>query len=296
MSPIPLLADNPAALDALSRVEIVYTDLDGTLLGRGGSLLVDAEGKPALQTARAVTQLNAAGLPVILTTGRNRIQCTEITRLLGWRGFLAELGCVMVTDRGSDPIYFTGDWPHDLLSPGETPYERLIAMGAVERLTHAFPGRLEPHSPYHLNREATVLLRGSLDIDEAQGILGGLEVPVDIVDNGIIHPRSTGLADVAEVHAYHLIPHGVTKSRAVTTDIVGRGRARGQAASIGDAVSDVAMADATAVGVLVANAAADARVREAAATRTNVYVTASERGEGWAEFADTWLAARIRAR
>jgi hydroxymethylpyrimidine pyrophosphatase-like HAD family hydrolase len=295
MSPIPPLADNPTALDALSRVEILYTDLDGTLLGRGGSFLVDAEGKPALQTARAVTRLNAAGLPVILTTGRNRIQCTEITRLLGWRGFLAELGCVMVADRGSDPIYFTGDWPHDLLSPGETPFERIVAMGAVERLARAFPGKLEPHAPYHLNREATVLLRGSLDIDEARSILGGLEVPVDIADNGIIHPRSTGLADVNEVHAYHLIPRGVTKARAVTTDLVGRGLARGQAASIGDAVSDVAMADATAIGVLVANARTDARVREAAATRTNVYVTASERGEGWAEFADIWLAARVKA-
>jgi len=296
MSPIPPLADNPAALDALSRVEILYTDLDGTLLGRGGSLLVDAGGKPALQTARAIAELNAAGLPVILTTGRNRIQCAEITRLLGWQGFIAELGCVIITDRNADPAYFTGDWPRDLLSPDETPRERIVAMGAVERLTRAFPGKLEPHAPYHLNREATVLLRGFLDVEEARDILGGLDVPVDIVDNGIIHPQSTKLADVAEIHAYHLMPHGVTKASAVAADLVRRGLARGQAASIGDAVSDVEMADPTAIGVLVANATADARVREAAATRTNVYVTASERGEGWAEFADAWLAARATLR
>ena len=41
--------------------------------------------------------------------------------------------------------------------------------GAVETLMAGFPGLLEPHAPYHLNREATVLLRGSnrLVLDEA---------------------------------------------------------------------------------------------------------------------------------
>ena len=51
---IPLLADIPAALDALSRVEVLYTDLDGTLLGPGGSLLVDGDGAPSAATAEAI--------------------------------------------------------------------------------------------------------------------------------------------------------------------------------------------------------------------------------------------------
>ncbi|MDR3687363.1 MAG: HAD hydrolase family protein [Coriobacteriia bacterium] len=289
---IPLLADSPAALDALSRVEILYTDLDGTLLGLGGSLLVDAEGQPALQTAEAVNALNLAGLPVVLATGRNRIQCTEISRLLGWRGFVAELGCVIVPDRGADPIYFTGDWPCEALAAGETPYERIIRAGAVEALVAAFPGKLEPHAPYHVNREATVLLRGSLDVEEAREVLGELDVAVTIVDNGIIHPLATGLVNVAEVHAYHLMPPGVAKSGAIERDLARRGLAREQAAAIGDAATDVAMADAVALGVVVANAQADARVQAAALTRNNVYAASRERGEGWAEFAAAWLAAR----
>lgn len=289
---IPLLADSPTALDALSRVEILYTDLDGTLLGLGGSLLVDGQGRPALQTAEAVNAVNLAGLPVVLTTGRNRIQCTEISRLLGWRGFIAELGCVIVPDRGADPIYFTGEWPCEALAPGETPYERIIRAGAVEALVAAFPGKLEPHAPYHVNREATVLLRGSLDVEEARAVLGELDVAVEIVDNGIIRPLATGLADVAEVHAYHLMPPGVTKSGAIARDLVRRGLAREQAASIGDAATDVGMADAVALGVLVANALADARVQAAALARDNVYAVSRERGEGWAQFAAAWLAAR----
>jgi hypothetical protein len=43
----PLLAENPAALDALTRVEVLYTDLDGTLLARGGSVVADGDGLPA---------------------------------------------------------------------------------------------------------------------------------------------------------------------------------------------------------------------------------------------------------
>ena len=292
MSPIPLLAETPAALEALSHVEIVYTDLDGTLLGLGGSLLVDAEGAPALQTADAVTRLNTAGLSAVITTGRNRLQCTEITRLLGWRGFIGELGCVIVEDRGAEPLYFTGDWADDVLAPGETPFDRIVRAGAVTALEHAFPRRIESHAPYHLDREATVLLRGWIDIAEARKVLGELDVPVEIVDNGIIHPVSTGLADVDQVHAYHLMPPGVTKSGAVAKDLARRGLSREQAAAIGDAATDVAMAGAVALGVVVANGVAAARVQELAAAHGNVYATRCARGEGWAEFADAWLAAR----
>ena len=295
MNPIPLLAETPAALEALSRIEILYTDLDGTLLGLGGSLLTDGEGAPGARTAEAVVQLNTAGLPAVLTTGRNRLQCTEITRLLGWSGFIAELGCVIVPERGAGPLYFTGTWTADALEPGETPFERIGRAGAVEALMRAFPGRIEAHAPYHLNREATVLLRGSLDLTEAREVLGELEVAVEVVDNGIIHPLATGLDGVGEVHAYHLLPPGVTKAGAIALDLARRGLAREKAAAIGDAASDVALADAVGLGVVVGNALVDARVQEAAAARENVYAMTRMRGEGWAQFVEAWLAARTPA-
>jgi hydroxymethylpyrimidine pyrophosphatase-like HAD family hydrolase len=289
---IPLLAETPEALAALARVEVLYTDLDGTLLGRGGSLLVDGAGNPSTRTVDAVIRVNAAKLPVVIVTGRNRIQCTEISRLLEWRGFVAELGCVIVPDRGADPIYNVGDWPADTLTAGETPFERVTRAGAVEALVAAFPGKLEPHAPYHHNREATVLLRGSLDVQAAREVLRELDIAIELVDNGIIHPMTTGLTDVDEVHAYHLMPPGVTKAGAVALDLARRGLAREQAAAIGDAATDVGMASAVGLGVMVANAVADARVQAAAAAHDNVYALSRERGEGWAEFASLWLAAR----
>lgn len=293
MPTVPLLTDTPSALDTLSHVEVLYTDLDGTLLGLGGSLLIDGEGRPSVSTAEAIARVNAAGLTVVLATGRNRIQCTEITRMLGWRGFIAELGCVVVPDRGADPIYLTGDWDSDALAPGETPCDAIERIGAPAALREAFPGLLESHAPYHRNREATILLRGSLDLDAARVVLGELDLAVEIVDNGIIHPPVTGLSPgLAEIHAYHLMPPGVTKAGAVAADMARRGLGRAQAAAIGDALTDTAIADSTALGVVLANGLANDSVRADAAKRANVYATSASRGDGWVQFANAWLTAR----
>ncbi|MDZ4180528.1 MAG: HAD hydrolase family protein, partial [Coriobacteriia bacterium] len=116
-------------------------------------------------------------------------------------------------------------------------------------------------------------------------MLAGLDLPIDIVDNGIIHPLTTGLTDVEEVHAYHLMPAGVTKAAALHEDLERRAVAPDTALAIGDSATDVEMADATALGVIVANALDDDRVVEAASSRPNVAATRSQRGEGWAEFA-----------
>jgi len=115
---------------------------------------------------------------------------------------------------------------------------------------------------------------------------------VQIVDNGIIHPPTTTLVGVSEVHAYHLLPAGVTKAGAVATDRERRGCAADNALAIGDSATDVQMAEEVALCVMVGQAAGDDRVLEAAEAYSNVAVTRAARGEGWAEFAAAWLAAR----
>jgi len=199
---------------------------------------------------------------------------------------------VIVPDRGADPIYFTGDWPDDTLGPGDTPYSLIEREGAFRLLADAFPGKLEPHAPYHLNREATVMLRGNVDTAEAQALLDTLDLPIDIVDNGIVRPLKTELVECPEVHAYHLLPAGARKPGGVELDMRRRGLRPDQAIAIGDSATDVQMADATGLGVVVANALDDERVREAAGARDNVYATAAKRGDGWAELARLWIAAR----
>ena len=287
-----MLLDSSDALEALSRVEVLYTDLDGTLLGFGGSLLRDGDGQPSTITAEAIVRLNIAGLAVVITSGRNRIQTGELARVFGWRGSIAELGCVIVPDRGVDPIYLTGDWPEGLLGEGDTPFSVIERAGAIRALMEAFPGRLEPHAPYHLNREATVLLRGLVDADAARAVLARLAVPIELVDNGIVQPVKTGLVKLPEIHAYHLMPPGVTKADAIGVDLARRGLSRDQAAAIGDSATDVEMSDSAALAAVVSNALDDECVMQAATARRNVYALAGKRGDGWAQFADAWIAAR----
>jgi len=57
--------------------------LDGTLLGRGGSLLHDGEGRPSLSGARALEACLRANVEVVLMSGRRRGQLADTARLLG---------------------------------------------------------------------------------------------------------------------------------------------------------------------------------------------------------------------
>jgi HAD superfamily hydrolase (TIGR01484 family) len=277
---------------ALAGATILFTDIDGTMVAPGGILLADASGRPSVRTAAAVVELNRAELPVVITTGRNRMQCAEIARLLGWQVFIAELGCVVQFDRYEEPLYLTGDWPDDALLENETPWEAIVRVGALDALAEAFPGRIEDHDPWHVDRIATHVLRGHVDVAAAQAALDALPLPIDIIDNGIVRPPRHTLVGVEEVHAYHLVPRGTSKTRAISLVLERLGLDREQALSIGDSATDVEMADATALLVLVANALDDASVLAAARGPPNVAVPERSRGEGWAELAEAWLAAR----
>lgn len=292
----PLLTESPETLAALAHVRVLYTDLDGTLLAPGGALLSNSHGDPSTATAEAIVALRRAGLTVVPISGRTRIQLTELARLLGWTDFLAEMGCVRVTGVGPGRVitYNTGTWTEDVLTEGQTPYEAIRDSGALSALQEAFPGRLEYHTPWHHNREATHLLRGCLDCDEAQSVLDTLDLPVDILDNGLVHPPTHGLACLDPLHAYHLVPAGAGKAQALTLDLTLRGMTREQAAAIGDSATDLAMSSAVGITALVANAFQSPRLLDALALHAEKTVVRleGERGEGWAQFAQAWIASQ----
>jgi hydroxymethylpyrimidine pyrophosphatase-like HAD family hydrolase len=287
---IPFMDELPDLSERLARVRILYTDLDGTLLGRGACLLKDGEGRPSLDAATAVLDLNGAGLRSVICSGRNAKQLMEVTRLLGWDDFLAELGCVRSYDRGARRVFDTGDWPEGAVPTGETPYEAIMRVGALERLQAAFPGRIENHDPWHLDRDVTHVLRGNVPLPEAQTVLQGLALPVTLIDNGIIHPTRHALLDVDEVHAYHLVPAGVSKPRSIAADLSDRGLAPEQAMAIGDSAADVAMADTVGLMVCVRNGLDDPALVAHARERSNVAATRRGFGSGWRELAEAWLA------
>lgn len=294
MSDVPLLTISRPALDALSKVRVLYTDLDGTLVAHGGCVLADADGQPSTAVAEAIVELNRAGLTVVPVSGRERDQLFELTRLLGWRDFIAEAGAVLVSGDGrrGDATYNNGVWEPSALQ-GRTPYEVIRDSGAVERLMEAFPGAIEPYSIPERPRESTHLLRGCIDADAARALLADIEPPIELVDNGALRGRGS-LTCEGTPHAFHLVPAGVSKAQAIAADLAARGLTAEQAAAIGDAATDIEMADSVGVMVLVANAFESPGViaKLAEKPRANVWRTAGSRGDGWAEFARAWAKAR----
>ncbi len=289
----PRLADSADARQALGRAQVLYTDLDGTLLGRGGSLVTDYEGRADATAATAVALVNSQSLPVVMISGRNVKQLRELARLLSWRDYIAEVGCVRVVDRSAEVTYNLGDWTPGLVEEtGATPYEIIERTGAVAALMRAFPGKIEYHEPYHVDRLVTHALRGEVDLPAAQSILDSFTLPMAIVDNGIIHPLRHDLTGVGTIHAYHVMPRGVAKVHAIAADLEARGLTSADAVVVGDSVTDLAIAPGVALMVLVRNALDQHGMAEAAAAYDNVVVASRDAGHGWSELVRAWLDAR----
>jgi phosphoglycolate phosphatase len=222
-------------------IKCVYTDLDGTLLGKGASLFRTAEGEFTLLAARALEACHRAGAEVVIKSGRRRAQVMEDARLLGQTSYIFEVGTGMVID--GELTFLTGE-----LQPreGETIHTQVEQSGAPALLLERYAGRLEPHSPWHVDREVSHLFRGTIDPGEANELLaaeghGNLR----LVDNGEIEDR---------LHAFHLIPAVSSKAAAVTAHMRARGYAPEECIGVGDSREDLDVAQVVGRFFLVANA------------------------------------------
>jgi phosphoglycolate phosphatase len=256
----------------------LYVDLDGTLLGRGGSLLHDHDGAFTLIGVRALEACARAGAEVVLYSGRRKAQVLEDARLIGSTAYIFEVGCGLVID--DEEEYLT-----DELVPGETTiHDQITEAGAPALLLDRYAGRLEYHDPWHVDREVSHLFRGEVDAFEADELMREHGMAnLRLVDNGVINRRSPTMPDVERPHAYHLIPAGASKARAVARHMRARGYAR----------EDMEAAEAVGEFWLVANAIErDPSLREAVAARDNVRVAEGRNGEGVYEAVVTTLAER----
>jgi hydroxymethylpyrimidine pyrophosphatase-like HAD family hydrolase len=286
------LDECPDIATTLADARVLYSDIDGTMVAKGGCILADADGVPSARVAQAIVTLNSAGVVVVPVSGRNRNQLLEFSRALGWDSYIGEAGGLIVRDGldNGDTVFNIGEWSAESLDPGRTPYQIIEDSGAMDLLAEAFPGRIEYHDPWHENRDLTHVLRGCVDATEAQRVIDHLTPAVDIVDNGIIRRRGN-LRCEGEPHAYHLVPRGVTKGGAIRADLEARGLAPDQAVAIGDSATDLEMGSAVGTMLLVGNALDSPGVVRAldSGEYTDVIVTRGHRGDGWAEFVEAWL-------
>jgi len=254
----------------------LYLDLDSTLLGRGGSLLHDGEGKVTIEGVRAVQACLRAGVEVVLMSGRRSAQVREDARLLGQSSFIYEAGACVVLD--GEEHWLTGE-----LLPGElTIAEQIERSGAPALLLERYAGRLEYHEPWHVQREVSHLFRGLVDAGEVDRILveHGHQ-SLRLVDNGVVSRRSPALADLPHVRGYHLVPVGASKAAAVAFHRGARGYERAQTFAVGDSREDLACAAEVDVFWLVANAIErDPSMRDALAGHQNVRLCEAGHGPG----------------
>ena len=258
----------------------IYTDLDGTLLGSGASLFRDGEGGFTLLAARALEACHRASVEVVIKSGRRKAQVMEDARLLGQSSYIYEIGSGLVID--GEETLLTGDWqPRD----GKTVHALVEESGAPALLLERYGGRLEPHAPWHLERQVSHLFRGLVDPEEVNRLLEE-RGPGDLrlVDNGVIASWETELELEGRPHAYHLVPARASKANAVAAHMRARGYAREQCLAVGDSREDLGVAGAVGRFFLVANALEkDPELGAAAARYGNVEVTEASHGEGFYE-------------
>lgn len=265
----------------------VYTDLDGTLLGRGSSLFRDAEGGFSLAQARGLEACDRAGVEVVIMSGRREAQVHEAARLMGQSSYIYEAGCAFAID--GETTLLTGEMVPDERG---TVYEQIEERGVPAMLFAHFEGRLEYHSPWHVGRVLSHLFRGKVDVEEANELLGSEGAgDLRLLDNGAI---GTPMATVeGRTHAYHLVPKQVSKAGAVAAHARARGYDPAACIAVGDSVEDLEVAAAVGRFFVVANGPEnDPGLRAAIGGRDNVTVTEGAMGEGFYEGVVSTLVAR----
>lgn len=265
----------------------VYTDLDGTLLGPQGALFRDPDGNFSMRQAQALQACDRAGVEVVIMSGRREDTVRSDARLIGQTSYIYEAGCGVVID--GERTYLTGEWV-----PGEdgTPADRLIASGIPELLFDHFPGRLEWHSPWHTGRELSLLMRGRVDVEEANALIADSgHADLRFLDNGALGRTIDGVEGPA--HAYHLVPGGASKAGGVAFHRRARGYTAEECIAVGDSVEDLESAASVGRFHCVANGPRrDPSVREALARYPNATVTEGSMGDGFYEAVVSTLAAR----
>lgn len=223
-------------------IRCVYTDLDGTLLGEGASLFRSADGAFTLLAARGLEACHRAGAEVVLKSGRRRAQVAEDARLLGQSAYIFELGAGLAID--GELTFLTGEYqPRE----GATVHQQIAAAGGPGLLLERFAGQLEPHTPWNAAREVSHVLRGLVDVDEANELLASSDHSgLRLVDNGDGPGGS---------RTYHLVPAATSKARAVEAHMQARGYTPDQCIAVGDSQEDLGVAAVVGRMFLVANAA-----------------------------------------
>lgn len=266
----------------MTDIRVIYSDLDGTMVGPRGCFFRAVDGGLTAAPARALLDLLAADIALVLVSGRTQPQLLEAAAIFGADGYIAEMGSVIGWDLGRGSEVLSGAMPAQYERP---PAAVVADSGLLTDLFTFCDGYLQYHSPWHRGHEADVMLRGLVDVPEVDRWLAHRGFGwLRLRDNGVLPSFTdpTLRSEASPVHVYHLLPDGITKGLAVARDLARRGLSPAQAFGIGDSASDLEMAPYVRELWLTANGAAHGHMAELVAACPNVTVSSEALGLGWA--------------
>ncbi len=265
----------------LTKVKVIYTDIDGTLVGPGGSLFAAPQGTLTLKPAGAVFKVLEAGIDVFIVSGRCSLRLMAIAQILGFQNYAGELGSEIIYGLGKKVIHNMEDM---YLKKGGRALDWIKRSGAVDLIFDRFPGKVRYHTPFSETCQNSALLIGNVEVKRVNQILTehGLAA-LRLADNGSISP----VPDFPHPHCYHLLPASAGKRSAVKKDKEIRGLKTEELVGIGESVEDIEISSEVGIYFVVRNGAEeDARVMARTKEEENLFLLKGSMGLGWAQAID----------
>ena len=283
---IPERPEGPLA-EKLARIRYVFTDLDGTMLAPGSTVMRDGRGRPSAALPCVLADLAGAGVEVVPVSGRNRAMLHEDCRVLGLNSYIGEMGGLIMADlREQVWEYFCADMPYDP-SCGLTPHELIERTGVCERMLERWPGAVEYQNDMgtgYKHREVTVGLRGNPDDAEARAMLADCGLALDWADNGLVSriskPTTLDLPD-GTCRSLQITPRGLGKGVGLRRYMEMRGIDPAETLAIGDAPSDFLMAPEAGVFVCMENGLAHPETARLAERTPGTLASRGAGVDGW---------------
>ena len=265
----------------------IYIDLDGTLLGKNASLLHNAKGERSDVGVDALAKAEKAGFDLVIATGRDHLRAHEFARVIGLKNYIAELGCFIRHD--DTEVIDYGPTVDKLIANKELTTEQFLEKlnAAANFVVNKFSGSIEIHKLYNRDRNASLMLKGNVDVNEVNLLLNENGWPyLEMNSNGHGRPSDT-IPDVAQALIYHIVPLGISKASGVAKDQELRHLDKENCFMIGDGMADLLCSElVNSVYVPSNGVECDVEVGIYAEEHDNVLIMKESHNEGFAHAID----------
>ena len=244
----------------MRKIDLIALDLDGTFLDPAGEI------SPA--SLEAVRTARAAGVKVVLSTGRSGAEAAHFSKLAGCDNLAVCLGGAALCDARTGSHLRRWDLPEET---GRRALE--LCLGRDIELM-IFAGEEILLDPFSRTYPFSVFHRRAVDVPDPLAHLAERGLPLTKL-HGDQKPGGYPLEELAALpgveltasndHDFELVPAGVNKGRTLALLALMWGIPLERCAAVGDSANDLAMLRAVGCPIAMGNAAPQV---QAAAART----------------------------